>query len=113
MIFDQADWLSSKTPQPEFDTHALARDYMSWPVVTIKETSSIKVAARIMLETQISAVIVLNGDTAVGILTTDDLLKAIVHADEKSTSDFQNSLASTLYKSALGPLAQTLANAGI
>jgi acetoin utilization protein AcuB len=113
MIFDQADWLSAKTPQPEFDPNALVRDYMSWPVVTVGENSSIKEAAQVMLDRKISALVVLKGDTAVGIITTDDLLQAITHADEKSTSDFQNSIASMLYRSPLGELAQTLANAGI
>ena len=113
MIFDQADWLSAKTPKPEFDPNALARDYMSWPVVTIEETSSIKEAARIMLDNKISALVVLKDDIAVGIMTTDDLLKAIIGTDQESKSDFQNSIASMLYRSPLGTLAQTLANAGI
>ena len=70
MIFDQADWTSGKTPQPEFDPNALTRDYMSWPVVTINESSSVREAAKLMLEKKISALILLRSDIAVAIVTT-------------------------------------------
>ena len=113
MIFDQADWLSAKTPRPDFDSNALVRDYMSWPVTTIQETATLKEAALAMLDHKISALIVLRLETAIGIVTTDDVLRAVAHADETKQIDFKDSLAAAIYRSPLGPLAQTLANAGV
>lgn len=113
MIFDQADWLSAKTPQPEFDPNALTRDYMSWPVVTVDDSASLKEAAQLILDHKISALLVLKDDIATGLITTDDLLRSIISPHEESTSEFQDTVEAALYRSPLGPLAQTLANAGI
>ena len=113
MIFDQADWVSAKTPQPEFDPNVLARDYMSWPVVTIDENSSIREAASSMLKNKISALLVLRAGLAVGIITTDDLLKTIAREDEHAKISFSSAISAKIYDSPLGPLVQSLANAGI
>lgn len=51
----------------------IAKDLMTTPVITIEETSTVENAARLMLEQDISALPVLNGEgKVVGILTHSD-----------------------------------------
>ena len=113
MTIDQADYLSAKTPQPEFDPNARVRDFMSTPVETIPETATMRTAAAAMLKKEISSLVVMRGETAVGILTTTDLLRGIADDTEDSAFNPLDSVAVAIYRSPLNALAQTLANAGI
>lgn len=96
------------------NSESVVKDYMTQPVEHIDENSSISAAAKKMLDGKFSALIVTNKSRAVGILTTDDLLKTMVINDrESSFSILQNGLASALYNSPISSIAQTLSNSGI
>jgi CBS domain-containing protein len=64
----------------EFEEGATAQEYMSWPVQTVDDSTPLQEVARLMLKQKISALLVRNteGGYIDGILTTDDLLKALV-----------------------------------
>lgn len=113
MQVDQPDFVSGKVTQPEFDPNARVRDYMSWPVEAIDETKSIVDAARIMLDKRISSLIVTRHDQVVGIVTTEDLLRALVTNEHSALKDLRAEIGSMLYNSTIGQIANTLANAGI
>jgi acetoin utilization protein AcuB len=62
-----------------FNPHDTVEDYMSWPVQTIDESSSIENIAKMMIELKVSAFIVSGPNQYIkGIITTEDLLKYLV-----------------------------------
>ena len=61
-----------------FDPAARVRDYMSWPVLSVSQNADLRQVAERMLAEKVSAFLVKSGDTAVGIVTTDDLLKVLI-----------------------------------
>jgi acetoin utilization protein AcuB len=73
-----------------FNPHDTVEDYMSWPVQTIDENSSIEVIAKMMIELKVSAFIVSGPNQYIkGIITTEDLLKYLVEllGGAKSSND--------------------------
>lgn len=62
-------------PQPEFPADAIVRECMTSELFFIDESDSISTAIDRMLDLKISSLIVKDGETAVGLLTTDDLLR--------------------------------------
>lgn len=71
----------------EFDPKLQVSDFMSWPAVTVKDTTSIYSIVEQMLNGKFSAVVVEreNGNHPIGILTTTDLLQLLkdLLSDEK------------------------------
>lgn len=62
----------------EFDPDAKVRHYMSWPVKTVDKKTDLRIVAGTMVSDKISAVLVMDGDQLVGIVTTEDLLKILM-----------------------------------
>jgi acetoin utilization protein AcuB len=62
-----------------FNPHHTVEDFMSWPVQTVSEKSSVEDLAKMMIDQKVSAFIV-NGPNQYikGIITTDDLLQYLV-----------------------------------
>jgi acetoin utilization protein AcuB len=54
------------------------REVMTWAVVTVRPTTDLREAARLMHEQKIGAVPVVEGDRLVGILTESDVLAALL-----------------------------------
>lgn len=113
MQVDQPDFISGRVAQPEFDPNARVRDFMSWPVEVIDEARPLSEAARAMIDQKISALLVTREGRAVGIVTTDDLLKAFLRESESVVERARNEITVELAQSPIGQIAQTLANAGI
>jgi CBS domain-containing protein len=55
------------------------RDAMSSPPIAIPSDASLEFAAEVMRENEINRVPVLRGDRLVGIVTRNDLVRAMVH----------------------------------
>ncbi len=73
----------------KFDPDAQARDYMSWPVISVEATSPMLDTVRIMLKEKISAVLITQSGAVEGILTTDDLLRVLaLFLEEDPTRSF-------------------------
>ena len=93
--------------------HAVVRDSMSWPVAVIEEEQSVALAAQLMIDQKISSLILTRDGLAVGIVTTEDLLRILL-VDEKSLMQiFKEKVISTVYNFPLGGIAQNLSDSGL
>ena len=117
MKVESAEGFKAPIAVPQFEGAATVRDFMSWPVESIETTDSIGLAARMMLERKISALLVTEDARVVGILTTEDLLRCLIDEDQPERPVLENELGTdlraALYNSPVGQIAQTLANAGV
>lgn len=62
----------------EFDPESRVRDYMSWPAMSVDQNSDLRLVAEKMVTEKISSFLVRKGDSVVGIVTAEDLLKVLV-----------------------------------
>jgi CBS domain-containing protein len=113
MQIDQPQFASGYVAQPTFDQNTAVRDFMSWPVEAISETASVGDAAKLMIDKKISALLVTRGQAVAGILTTEDLLRALLSSTEGKAQRAIESLESAFVRSPVGPIAASLGNAGI
>lgn len=99
--------------ETSIDPKLVVRDFMSWPVVAVSQTLSLKDATDIMLSKKINAVIVENEKReAVGILTSDDLLRVLSHLLQEKQS-ISDRIYLAIQKTPLAKLAEVLSNTGI
>lgn len=69
-----------------FNPHDTIEAFMSWPVQTIDENTSVAELTRMMIEMKVSAFVVSGGNQYIrGIVTTEDLLKYLL--DMLSTNE--------------------------
>jgi acetoin utilization protein AcuB len=70
-----------------FNPHHTVEDFMSWPVQTVSEKTSVEELAKMMIEQKVSAFVV-NGPNQYikGIITTDDLLQYLIEMLHSSES---------------------------
>lgn len=62
-----------------FNPHDTVENFMSWPVQTVDETTSVEELTKMMIELKISAFVVSGPNQYVkGIITTEDLLKYLL-----------------------------------
>jgi predicted transcriptional regulator len=62
-----------------FNPEDIVESFMSWPVQTVDENSSIESITRKMIELKVSAFVVSSPNQYIkGIITTDDLLKYLL-----------------------------------
>lgn len=67
---------SAISQEVEFKPEHKVRDFMSWPVLSVRETEDLSVATQTILKEKISALIVHDDDDYPrGIVTTDDILR--------------------------------------
>lgn len=111
---EQADFASGYVPRPEFDANYVVRDFMSWPVAAVDEERPVADAAKLMIDQKISALIVTRKeDEVVGIVTTEDMLRALLDLLEPTSDRVRHSVEEFVYRSPVGRIATALANAGI
>ena len=114
MQIDEADYFSSRVACASFDPQAKVRDYMCWPVQTISEECSIVEVAHMMIAKKISAVLVSRQSTIIGILTTEDMLRALIeNLESKSSHPVQERLTSMFFNSPARGLADLAGQTGI
>jgi len=83
------------------------RDVMSSPAITIGTSDTIETAATLMADRNVKRLPVMDGDEMVGIITRDDIMKAIVRDMASSTTgrvdaDIQSALRAELGKQEWG-----------
>lgn len=79
-MISQVDRDSSGTRSFEtisFDPDSRVRDYMAWPVLAVDHESDLMHAVHMVLDHRVSALLVRDSGRAVGIVTTDDLLRVL------------------------------------
>ena len=91
----------------------LVMKWMSWPIETIDETATVADAARAMLETNVSCLLVISHDRLVGIASTTDLLKAVIADAEGPLDRAAQAIESAFARWPVGQVADALSNAGI
>lgn len=73
--------------RPGFAVDAIVGDFMSWPAITVKESTLIKDVAEGMVDEKVSCFLVENKEgNLVGIITTEDLLKLLTSMLSENTS---------------------------
>lgn len=73
--------------RPGFAVDAIVGDFMSWPAITVKESTLIKDVAEGMVDEKVSCFLVESKDgNLVGIITTEDLLKLLKSMLTENTS---------------------------
>ena len=67
-----------------FDGRETVEDIMSWPVKAIPISTTIRSAARLMLQDKLSALVITSAEQhPVGIVTTDDFLRFLVDSEDR------------------------------
>lgn len=66
------------------------QDYMAWPLKMISREASLKEAASIMLHDRVSALVVVENEEVVGIITTDDMLHTLIFLLDDKSGDMMN-----------------------
>ena len=114
MQVEEADYFSGRVASAAFAPQAQVRDYMCWPVQTISEESSLAEVAKMMIDKKISSVLVSRESSIVGILTTDDMLRALIESLEpKDAHPVQDRLVSMFFNSPAKDLVDLAGQAGI
>lgn len=62
----------------KFDDDAKVRDYMSWPVKSVEQNTDLRLVAERMIAEKVSSLLVVNGKSAVGIVTAEDLIQVLI-----------------------------------
>lgn len=97
---------------PHFRKDAKVSEYMSWPVKSFPEHTSLIVAVDTMIETKISSIIITRDDRMVGIVTHEDLLR-ILASLLKGPDSIKDRALHLAYNTPLGQVTELLAVAGI
>lgn len=107
--------LSSKDfPLAGNQAQMIVEFFMSSPAIYVHENSSVKETIYKMLDSKISSVLVADeSDDAVGIITTEDLLKYLLTHLENEPVEAKSYLNKVLDMQTLGQMAQQISNAGI
>lgn len=102
-----------KVEELSFDPKACVGDYMTWPIVTVHESTPLKTVVDKMLQAKVSALIVERELAPVGIITTQDLLRVLSSLLKDETPSAKMTLAEWLVNPALMSVTNTLSQAGI
>jgi CBS domain-containing protein len=113
MQVEQPDLRSGYPARAEFDPIAIVRDFMSWPIESIDEGTALGAAARRMIHRKISALLVTSQEEVVGIITSEDLLRALVQAYESPVDRVRQSMEGVVANWPVGQIAQKAADAGL
>jgi len=90
----EAHWLAWLTDplavadRPKLEAHQVG-EAMTSPAVTVEADADVSVAARLMLETGVSRLPVLDEGTLAGIVTRADLVRAFVRSDEEVAEEIR------------------------
>lgn len=103
-----------KVVDEHFDPNEEVADYMSWDIFSMTEESTLKDVARAMLERKLSCALITDSKMDVkGIITTDDLLWALVQLLDDQDEGLLEKMKADIFTSPLGSLANSLSQAGI
>ncbi len=97
---------------PTFKRGATVAEHMSWPAKTLSSGESLLTATRLMIEEKISAIVIVEDDQMIGILTHEDLLRVLANflSEPESLGEKAMFLA---YNSPLARVSNFLSGIGI
>ncbi len=88
-------------------------DYMTSPVRFVSNETPLVTVATQMLEQKISSLLVTEAEEVVGIITTDDLLWALIRRLDTEKEPALKKLIAGLYVSPVGSIASQLSSSGV
>lgn len=91
----------------------LVKDYMSWPVRTVDKSTPLKSVCSRMIQEKISAYLIIDGSEVMGIVTTDDMLRALYELLPGPEADFKTKVEAMFINPSIGQFAQSIADIGI
>lgn len=68
-----------KVESLDFDPQARVSDYMTWPVKVVDVNASLKTVTAKMIQEKLSCFLIADKEQIVGIVTSEDLLRALYH----------------------------------
>jgi CBS-domain-containing membrane protein len=86
--------------------------FMNWPVNSIDAHATTMEATRMMVDHKISCLVITDGQMAIGLITTEDLLRNLLHIQEHNTFEV-NALTLKYYSSPIKNIVDSLASIGI
>lgn len=96
------------------DPKLTVRHLMSWPIKSIDQETPLIEVVDIMLTTKVSSLIVTQDNCAVGIVTTDDLLKILKsHLNKDEATFWGEGLVNNAYSTPIRNVLEILSNTGI
>jgi predicted transcriptional regulator len=105
-----------KSVKPKFKPGATVADYMSWPVVSVSSKSPFLKVVETMIADKVSAVLVIDDNELVGIVTHEDLLRVLADLLKQNRS-FKEQIFEKIndwaYNSPIGQIVHLLSEAGI
>lgn len=109
----QIEGWSALPVQPKFNPDDLVQEFMSWPIQTVDESFSIGQTAELLIEKKISSLVITKGEIAIGIVTTEDLLRVLVQEHQNFLNTVKENISGLIYRSPIGSIIHSLSNAGI
>lgn len=109
-LLEARDFKSQKVPT--FKPTSIVADYMNWPVTWADYNTNLVDIAQLMVDQKISSVLIHNESKLVGIVTHEDLLKALISSLKPSETNVDR-LKQWAYNSPIGQIANSLAQIGI
>lgn len=106
------DMFGTRVEELKFKPNSLVSDYMTWPVCTISADTDLATAAQTMMNQRLSSLLVENKNQIMGIITTEDLLRALVHF-LKDQDPESLSIKEFFSQNFIGSVANSLNNVGI
>lgn len=96
------------------DPKLTVRHLMSWPIKSIDQETPLIEVLDTMLQSKISSLIVTQDNSAVGIITTDDLLEILKrHLNKDEASFWGEDLVNNAYATPVRSVLEILSNTGI
>lgn len=91
-IISKSDFIALKYVDSRLNKF-IVKNFMSSPVVVVSVTSKVREVAQIFMNKKISSVIAIENGEAVGIVTSEDLIKLLARGDEFSNESNNLDLA--------------------
>jgi acetoin utilization protein AcuB len=107
------DIFSMPVVELSLEPNALVREFMSSPIVTVPADKDLLSATKMMIEQKIGALVIVEDQKIVGIMTRHDLLVVLADVLEHPHSTIVDRLESLAYNSGVGEIFKALSNSGI
>lgn len=100
-------------PRPYFPTDSLVEDFMTSPPIYINRNETVFEAAHKMIASKISALVVVDNQKVVGIVTHEDLLQLLMLILKERDQPISNFVDRLRYQTPIGSISHLLSQAGI
>lgn len=98
---------------PGFSKGTVVGDFMNWPVISVEQTTPLAKAVKMMMEEKISALLVTRGGNAVGIITSEDMLRVLYELLLHEGKDGKLAILDFTYEPVFREMMRTASSVGI